>query len=639
MRHSFSVASRSLAVLIVGLGLTGCGGGSSPDDARIIDPDQVAIEIDDTVIDTDETGMLRTVRSAAEFEELLKGGLQNVVVGGATTLGSLPSADLNSFSNTYTAEDGVDEFDYARYDGEYLYVAPRAVSAAEPGAVRILRTNAAGTAAEVSSIPIPAPNDAYQTVLGMYVAENRLVLMTSEHFFSTYGDVWLAMMWAPTSMRIHVFDVSDRAHPVGVLSAQMDGVFVASRRVDDRVIIVSRSTPGAILDPAKRAALSSVSLDELLPHVSAKGRASALVSARRCYVTNDDAHHGYPVITSITSFSLRAPNKFASVCYNDAADGVYVSPTALYVSQPASSFSTRQATRIHRFALAGATPNYTGSVEVPGNMWMGGQRDFRISEAAGLLRVMTTEYTPDPADFIEHRLFILRQKAGAKEIEAVSQLPNDARPEKIGKPNEQLYGVRFAGDRAYAATFRALDPLYVLDLSNSADPRIAGQLELPGFSEFLHPVTRDLLLGLGLDGNHVKAELFDVSVLEQPRSRGAVVLGGSYSYSASEALDDRHAFAWLPGADTDRFTVPLRGVSPLGAASSAEHSLYQFEIGGKQTAASAQLRQAGVITPPESLDYVAVSRSFIDGDTVWYLRDGEVWSSSWLTPDQVRGPF
>ena len=202
---------------------------------------------------------------------------------------------------------------------------------------------------------------------------------------------------------------------------------------------------------------------------------------------------------------------------------------------------------------------------------------------------------------------------------------------------QQLYGVRFVGERAYVVTFQMIDPLYVIDLSDAADPRLAGQLEIPGFSDFLHPVTENLLLGLGAANRQVKAELFDVSSLEHPQSRGTVLLGGEWS--TSDAISDRHAFAWLPDAMTDRFAIPASIATGTGAATSVETSLFQFEIGGKQDAAGAWLSQAGRVTPEAGESFFYVNRSFIDGDTVWYVRDGTVWSSEWATPEQVHGPF
>lgn len=67
-------------------------------------------------------------------------------------------------------------------------------------------------------------------------------------------------------------------------------------------------------------------------------------------------------------------------------------------------------------------------------------------------------------------------------LRTVSYLPNAARPEPLGKPNETLYATRFVGNKLYAVTFRQTDPLYTVDLSNVADPRITGERQIPGFS-------------------------------------------------------------------------------------------------------------------------------------------------------------
>jgi uncharacterized secreted protein with C-terminal beta-propeller domain len=225
---------------------------------------------------------------------------------------------------------------------------------------------------------------------------------------------------------------------------------------------------------------------------------------------------------------------------------------------------------------------------------------------------------------------VLRPKANERALEIIGKLPNDARPEEIGKPNEDLFGVRFDGDRAYAVTFRRVDPLYVSDLANPTDPRIAGKLILPGVSDFLHPVSHDLLLGLGTESSRVKLELYDTSVLESPQSRGAIAIGAQSSFSM--ALYDRHAFTYLAGDDSDRLAVP--------AVLSASSELHQFEIHGKQTPASALLVDAGAVSPAAPRDYgFGQERAFIHGDAVYYVRDGKVWGSLWAAPSQVNGPY
>ena len=610
--------------------LAGCGGGGEGGDGG--GPNLPAA-----------SGMLRKVQSASELEDLLKSSLVEVVQA-APPSGAVftTSAGAAGFSQTYTAEAGVDEFDYVRYDGTHLYIAPSPMAGPnEPHVLRILRTDVAnGSATQVSSIPVEAD----QNVLGIYAANARLVMLTGNSNFGPrgpFGTVWLTVAyWQPTELKLHVYDVSNPAHPAEILSAQLDGAFVQTRRIGDRVYLVTRHTPSVLNLPDARTRLQSMTLADLLPKFRSGGRTRPLVTASDCYITNEERHHGYPILTTVSSFSMRNPDDFVSTCYNEESNGVYASTTALYVSQQEFIGDSASFTRIHKFTFTDAAPLYAGSVRVPGHVWTSGQNDFRLNEYQGMLRVLTTEGKNDPADWQDHHLYVIRPKANELALEVISSLPNDARPEEIGKPSEGLHGVRFLGDRAFAVTFRQVDPLYVLDLANPADPRIAGQLDIPGFSDFLHPVTRDLLLGLGRDASHVKLELFDVSVLEQPQSRGSLMIDGWYSFS--EAIDDRHAFAWLPGDGSDRFAIPATVTPNPQVGGWFQSGLYQYEILGKQNAASASLQPAGIVTKPSATDagrWAYTSRAFVHGDTVFYVADGMVFSTFWSTPTQVRGPY
>jgi hypothetical protein len=617
----------SLVALFVGISLPGCGssGGSSGADPQ------------DPVDPPASTGMLRLVRDAAELESTLKDALGKIVAAGATdTPAAAPGAagGASNFSGTYTAEAGVDELDTARYDGHYLYVATRIGGTASSREIRILRTDpATATANQVGSIALGMGGELQGELLGMYVANDRLLLVTSEMYYGTWGGAWPAVMvWAPNRFSVQVYDVRDPAHPQRLMSATADGVFVASRRIDDRVVLVSRHAPHALVDPQAGRRVASLTLGELLPSITVDGHKDSLVDPRRCYVTNGD-DHGYPVLTTITTMSLSNPHDMQGTCYDQEANGVYASRGALYVSEPRYQPVSGHRTRIHKFSLEGVRAEYAGSAEVSGALWNGGQRDFRMSESGDQLRVMLTEITNDPADYFDHRLYVLRPKANERALEIIGKLPSDAHPEEIGKPNEDLYGVRFDSDRAFAVTFQRIDPLYVIDLSNPEDPHIAGHLTLPGVSEFLHPVSRDLLLGLGMESRRVKLELYDTSVLESPQSRGAVSIGTQSS--SSTALYDRHAFTYLAGDDSDRLAI--------SAVLDMQGELHQFEIQGKDAPASASLVDMGVVAPLDPMDSTAYQpvpdRAFIDGDTVYYVRDGKVWGSSWAAPSQVNGPY
>ena len=630
--------------------IAACGGGSTAG----IDPDPVA------------QGLLKQVSTPAELEQSIKSGFstmrspQEVADGLAATA----AAAGGNFTGTYTQEARVDEFDAVRYDGSHLYVAPRrffyccflaadsiGTSPAPERSIRILATDPDNGSASLAST-IPLANDV--SIQGMYVADDRMFALTGTSYYGGFGGMWADVaIWAPEKLGFQIYDVADPANPQLQIEATIDGVFVESRRIGNTVYIVSRYAPWiAGLDynvttaeqqASNQAVLDGVSLDDLLPKIDVNGVSSTLVAPDRCFIANSDTEAGYPVITSITAIPIDNPTAFSTTCYNKEAYGAYVSENAIYFTEfRADDALSQYNTRIHKFALFNTTVGYRGSVDIEGQVWRGGQADFRMSEYAGDLRVLASQFNWTNEDRVDHKLYVLRESTTRPALEIVSELPNANRPEEIGKPNEMLYGVRFLGDRAYAVTFEQIDPLYVIDLVDPRDPFIAGELTITGFSDFLHPVNDDLLLGLGAGGNGgIKLELFDVSNIAQPLERGSVTLGGRGSYS--EARHDRHAFTYQSDINgIDRFTIPAEIYANDGSYQFVESGLFLFEIRDKDLPALASLSSVGSIVPPRpgiEIPYVNRSRAFIHNDTVYYIRDETVWAASWLAPTTVNGPF
>ncbi|MEM8815755.1 MAG: beta-propeller domain-containing protein [Pseudomonadota bacterium] len=613
-------------------------------------------------------GMLTQVGEAAELERSIKAGF-TVIRGDAGTaaLGAgvpLNDAAAGDFTGTYTQEQNVDEFDAVKYDGAHLYVAPRryrhccfildtadgAVDGGDPGeSIRILATNpVAGTASEQSSIPL----EDGVTVQGMYLAQDRMLALTAEAYYGGFGGFWNDIaIWAPERLGYLAYDVSDPAMPAPVAEVSIDGVFVESRRVDNIVYIVSRYTPRIdgiihnVTTPAQQAhneaLLAGLSIDDLLPKITIDGNEQSLVDPQQCYIPTDENEIGYPVITSVTAVPIDDPTSFTTTCYNDEAYGAYVSEKAIYFTRVVAGASGPETeTRIHKFLLDGERLDYRGSADIEGQLWRGGQTDFRMSELDGDLRVIASRYDWNDPDFADHKLFVLRAADGRRELDIVGELPNAEQPQEIGKPNEDLYGVRFLADRAYAVTFERIDPLYVIDLSDPTAPSIEGELEVTGFSDFLHPVSGDLLLGLGSTTmGAVKLELFDVSNLNQPLSRGAVTLGEA---SYSEARFDRHAFTYQPDVNgVDRFAIPATVETEVGIIGPYETGLYLFEIHDKATPDLSRLLQVGSVHPPvdPTFPFSERNRAFFHDDTIYYVRDEEVWGSFWNAPELVNGPF
>jgi Beta propeller domain len=225
-------------------------------------------------------------------------------------------------------------------------------------------------------------------------------------------------------------------------------------------------------------------------------------------------------------------------------DTVYASEDRLYVASERwlpddagrAEILSVSATGLHAFSTekAGGT-SYVGSGEIPGyllNQWS-------LSEHEGTLRAATTSMPPFGDE-------------GGSESAVRTLQERDGRLVQVGAAGglgkgERIYAVRFMGDTGFVVTFRQTDPLYTLDLGDPRRPRVVGELKVPGYSAYLHPIGDGLLLGVGQDATEegrrtgVQLSLFDVSDLADPVRLHQFGLGEN-SYTPVEY--DHHAFLW-----------------------------------------------------------------------------------------------
>ena len=240
-------------------------------------------------------------------------------------------------------------------------------------------------------------------------------------------------------------------------------------------------------------------------------------------------------------------------------------------------------------------------------------------------------------------------------LKTVSRLPNAEHPAPIGKPGELLHGTRFTGNRLFAVTFQQTDPLYVIDLTDPAQPRIRGELEIPGFSDYLHPFGDDLLLGVGFQvpdpvnlpalQTGVKLSLFDISDSSQPRVAQDIVIGQRGTHSS--VFNSHRAFSVLPLENGSwRFALPLRvhgqaddppDVPPNGWGSEpfTHSALYAFDldpVGQMQPLGRMIVSRPG--EQPSYSDY-RDARSLLTPEAALLWRDGQVFAAPW---DDLANP-
>ncbi|HEV2814563.1 MAG TPA: beta-propeller domain-containing protein, partial [Solirubrobacteraceae bacterium] len=210
-----------------------------------------------------------------------------------------------------------------------------------------------------------------------------------------------------------------------------------------------------------------------------------------------------------------------------------------------------RSTTIHGFDVSkGDSTRYVGSGNVRGYLL----NQFSLSEHRGALRVATTE---DPPWFpgvgtdgtTESFVTVLDEIDG--------RLVQVGRVGGLGK-GERIYAVRFVEDVGFVVTFRQTDPLYTLDLGDKTAPRVVGELKIPGFSSYLHPIGDGLMIGVGQDADAggrtrgAQVSLFDVNDLSDPRRLHQKLLG---EYASTQAEHDHHAFLWWPA--TKLLVLPL----------------------------------------------------------------------------------
>ncbi|MFA4942700.1 MAG: beta-propeller domain-containing protein [Patescibacteria group bacterium] len=217
-------------------------------------------------------------------------------------------------------------------------------------------------------------------------------------------------------------------------------------------------------------------------------------------------------------------------------------------------------TIIHKIAISGSTLKYQSSGEVTGSVL----NQFAMDENNDYFRIATTRNTSwsrfeGESQPSYNNLYVLD-----KDMKTVGTLENLA-------SGERIYSVRFMGDRAYLVTFKQVDPLFAIDLSNPSKPKVLGELKVPGFSNYLHPYDENTLIGFGKDADGddssstvvrgLKISLFDVSDVSSPKELDKYLMGDMGSDSV--ALYDHKAFLFSKSKDLLVLPVALRKSSGL----------------------------------------------------------------------------
>jgi len=446
-------------------------------------------------------------------------------------------------TGTNVQEAGVDEPDVVKTDGERAFVAAA-------GALQVVDLGD-GDPRVVGSVALPEGD--HELLL-----DGDRVLVLGRR----YGGVvplGLEERSAPAAQGpvsvLTLVDVADPAAPTILRSVELDGDYRSARLAEGTVRVVVDTPPTALPFVApevgglraereaterNREVVRAATLEDWLPWAvttDAEGRTVEEGPLLDC-----DQVRRPPAFAGLSTLSVLSVDLAAGLELGGATgvvargETVYASADTLYVGttdwDPLGGAATT--TDLHAFDLSDPrSAPYRASGSVPGRLL----NQYALSEHEGHLRVAVTE--DGDGDEPSQSAVVVLAADGDELVEV-------GRAGGLG-PTETIRSVRFLGDLGVVVTFRQTDPLYTLDLADPRSPRVAGELKIPGFSSYLHPVGDGRLLGVGQDATEdgtvtgVQASLFDVGDPSAPARVDQVTFGQG---SAAVEWDPRAFLYW-----------------------------------------------------------------------------------------------
>src|SRR6266568_2743011 len=558
------------------------------------------------------------------------------------------AAPAYSGTNNYVA--GVDEPDLVKTDGRRIVTIANGVLEVIDAASRTvtgrLELNAAGEGI------------AYQPANLLLSGDHALVLTSAGPVAE--GATGSGDSAQPVyGSRLLLVDLAGR--PSVMSSYTIEGSLIDARQIGPavRVVISSQphlnfpaqpeSTSNAQRVAANQAVVSHAGLDAWLPQYEETSGGATSTGHIACSAVSRPATYSGANLLTVLTFDLTLDALGSGDGVAIVADGntVYGTATSLYVAgderwlaeadagpgMPAGGAASTpgraaagQQTDIYRFDITSpGPPRFAAGGSVPGYLI----DQYALSEWRGYLRIATTTGTswaladrpPADAQASSSAVYVMSTRG------PVMRLAGHVAGLGL---TERIYSVRFMGPAGYVVTFRQTDPLYTVDLSDPARPRVRGSVALTGYSAYLHPASDTQLIGIGRQADAMghaggtQVSLFDVSDLAAPTRLATFTL----TATISSAEFDPHAFLYWPA--THLMVVPLQATGTAAGAPVPPDGVAQAPDAPQSGALVLRIDDSGItktgfITQPDTANttgypgYPPIERSLIIGQTLWTI--------------------
>lgn len=486
--------------------------------------------------------------------------LKERITSRSFALGDTASAELASVkqrtSSTNVQVQGIDEGDSIKTNGNHIFFARN---------TDIVIASANEKESNVKSVI----NESNFRPTELFIEDDLLITIGSSYSKPVSSPTDSAAPRAEIAIMpsgkttVYIYDISTIEKPKKLREISFDGSLSASRKSNNHVYLIANSYPPVHIFDEKRN-----KKEELRPTVkdTAVGKSYKPVEYKDLYYLPGSYENSFLLTASI---DLKKLNEAAKVeAYLGATNHLYMSEDNMYMAvnklekpqqkangNPSSIMPTPVGdidTEIFQFHLKNGSIRFNASTEVNGRML----NQFSMDEYQDTFRVATTSGNPSQPTTNNLYTFDLSMKP-------LGALENLAE-------GEQIYSVRFMNEIAYMVTFKQVDPLFVIDLKNPKKPEVLGKLKIPGFSNYLHPLNDDYLIGFGQATELVKSKLskepqvqvsglkislFDVSDLSHPVEIDNEIIGEAGSYS--EVTHNHHALYKHPSKNLFGFPASI----------------------------------------------------------------------------------
>lgn len=519
--------------------------------------------------------LIREAWASIERTNDFRGGVgEDADAGGAPPSAPGERQEGVDYSGTNNQEEGVDEADSVKTDGFHIY-------SINGNRLHIFAVPEFGQLQPVSTSLV----EGHPTEMLLHKDANRVIVFSAINSAKLpvghplrvrVGRAEKDWYWrVPSVSKVTVFDITDRAAPRAEREFYFEGNYQTARRIDTSIRVISyasldRQEVWDWYDDYQRYGedrtkqlvarrIEALSLADLIPQLYARTAGGELethsLSQGSCasFLRPTDSHGRG--ISSILSFDLtqQALVWDADHVISNYAT-FYASKDQLVIAENAHDWwwywwwkDDSDQLNVHTFDISQpGTASYLGSGRVRGQL----SNQFAIDEEKGAIRLATTTdlwwrwWGDDEREPSTSHVWVLERQPDSKQLDVVGHVGGIA-------PGEHLTAARFLGDKGYLVTFRRIDPLFTLDLSDNKNPRVVGELKVPGFSTYLHPIEGGKLLTVGVGGDDSGANwrttvsLFDVSNLAQPTSTSSIPIAAENGWGWSEALYEHKAFTYF----------------------------------------------------------------------------------------------